>query len=165
MIRSWLYAGAYAYGQRQVQVTLDVEHTPKKSVRRVPQEAWHALIVGHHEGYITWETYPLNQERIVNNRRGVRRKGAPREGLALLSGLVLCGNCGRRMVIRYGKDRQPTRYDCTHTRRKRGTPLCQTFGAQGLERAVEREVLSALDPSRHFSIGLSTSITRHSRPI
>ena len=56
-----------------------------------------------HPGYITWEQFVRNQQRLDDNRtfRPEERRGAVREGSALLQGIVLCGLCGRRMVVHY----------------------------------------------------------------
>jgi len=57
-----------------------------------------------HAGYVTWEEYETNQRRLRENAQALghdRRKSPPREGPALLQGLVLCGLCGNRMTVRY----------------------------------------------------------------
>ena len=58
----------------------------------------------HHPGYITLEKYDANQAKLTSNAAAHgkdRRHGPPREGPALLQGIVLCGICGRRMTVRY----------------------------------------------------------------
>ena len=56
-----------------------------------------------HPGYITWEQFLRNQQRLDDNCtfRPEDRRGAVREGAALFQGMVLCGRCGRRMAVRY----------------------------------------------------------------
>lgn len=49
------------------------------------------LIEGAHECYITWEAYLKNQKRMRDNAARRPNKGAPREGRALLSGVLLFG--------------------------------------------------------------------------
>jgi hypothetical protein len=49
--------------------------------------------------YISPEQFWANQERLQQNRAG--SPGAPRQGPALLSGLLVCGRCGYRMVVNY----------------------------------------------------------------
>ena len=52
------------------------------------------------ENGFTWETYLENQEKLrrnVHHPKGIN-PGAPREGKALLTGLLLCGRCGRRRI-------------------------------------------------------------------
>jgi hypothetical protein len=54
-----------------------------------------------HVGYISWEEYQENRRRLQESAQahGIdRRKSPPREGPALLQGLVICGVCGLRMT-------------------------------------------------------------------
>ncbi len=47
--------------------------------------------------------------------------GTPREGAALLQGLVICGKCGRRMSPRYhGTGGKRTTYQCDQLRKQDG---------------------------------------------
>jgi excisionase family DNA binding protein len=141
-----IYAGAYVYGRRQVEEILDAAHRPRKRVRQRPREKWHVLIRDHHEGYISWEVFERNQRQIAANRRSQPSPGAPREGGALLPGLVLCGRCGRRMKVNYQRQRRAWHYVCVAGRQQTGAPPCQRFGALRLERAVEGLLLEALAP-------------------
>jgi excisionase family DNA binding protein len=141
-----VYAGAYVYGRRQIEESVDSDLKPAKRVKRVSKEDWHVLIKGHHDGFINWEQFEKIQERIRANRRGLGGPGAPREGDSLLQGLVVCGRCGRRMSIAYGKDSRPTRYRCAKGREQTGAPVCQAFGARRLEQAVEQILLECLSP-------------------
>ena len=145
-LRHPIYAGTYTFGRRQSKEHLDPSHQVVKRMTPVPREQWHGCIEDHHEGYISKETWERNQERISANKRGPDNPGAPREGSALLQGLVMCGHCGRLMRVQYTRDRRPSRYDCTAARRQQGTPICQSFGAIRIERAVERLVLQAIEP-------------------
>src|SRR5213593_4606385 len=73
-----------------------------------------------------------------------RGPGAPREGRALLQGLILCGQCGRRMKVLYNSRSAHLRYCCV--RPQAGLPVCQDFSGRRLERGVEELVLEALQP-------------------
>jgi len=56
-----------------------------------------------------------------------RAAGPPREGTALLQGLVVCGRCGRRMTIRY-HTRHGTQipdYVCQNDGIRTAQPICQ----------------------------------------
>jgi excisionase family DNA binding protein len=146
MLRNPVYAGAYAYGRRQVEEGLDSDFKPKKRLKQMAQEDWHVLIKDHHEGYISWEEFERNRERIRSNGRSAEGGGAPREGNSLLQGLIVCGRCGRRMSVAYGKGSQPTRYRCAKAREQTGAPICQAFGARRLEQAFEKVLLECLCP-------------------
>jgi hypothetical protein len=57
---------------------------------------------GHHEGYIGWAEYERNQKQLALNNYG-RAGGVKsgRGGRALLSGIMTCGRCGRRLSVGY----------------------------------------------------------------
>ena len=65
------------------------------------------------------------------------QKGAPREGRALLQGLVRCGHCGRRMLVGYGGDRarRTLQYRCRRPG-EYGRRECQLVGGKRIEAAV-----------------------------
>ena len=146
MLSNPVYAGAYIYGRRQVEESLDEALKPKKRLKEVKPEQWHALLKNHHEGYISWEQYEKNRQRIRENHAPPEGAGPPREGASLLQGLVLCGRCGRSMKIRYGKVEGQARFCCTEARAQSGAAVCQSFGACRLERAVEELLLASLAP-------------------
>ena len=93
------YAGAYVFGRTQTRPTLD-GHT---RVRCLPQEQWQVMLPDWHAGYISWKRFEANRCQLAENAKacGGERKGLPREGPALLQGLVMCGRCGQRMTVRY----------------------------------------------------------------
>ena len=64
-------------------------------IERVPREEWEVLIRGKHAGYIDWDEYERNQRRLHDNCQAYgadRRKSPPREGPALLQGLLIRGS-------------------------------------------------------------------------
>jgi hypothetical protein len=93
------YAGAFCFGRWRKRK----DAQGKWHINRVPQEQWQVLIKGAHPGYITWEDFEENQQRLRQNRQAPTQEHSspPREGPALLQGLVVCGRCGRRMTVRY----------------------------------------------------------------
>src|SRR5439155_14647785 len=84
-----VYAGAYVYGKTRTEMTLDASGARRKRIRHLPRDKWQVLIKEHHRGYIDWQTYEANQQRIARNTRPGPHKagGAVREGSALLQGL------------------------------------------------------------------------------
>ncbi len=105
-----------------------------------------------HPGYITWEEYQLNLQRIKGNAIAwspERRRGPAREGMALLQGLVICGTCGERMSVRYHSHRNrsiPT-YWCGRRPIQRGEKgLCQTVHGGALDVAIGDIVIEAITP-------------------
>ncbi len=94
------YTGAFVYGRRQTKHLVD----GKSMTRIVPQEKWLVLMQDSYPAYIYWEQYEKNQRILQENAQALgfeRHKGPPREGNALLQGIVICGHCGKFMTIRY----------------------------------------------------------------
>jgi len=110
-----------------------------------PQSEWPVLIHGHHPGYISWETFLANDQRLAANhtQRGAR---PPREGTALLQGIVLCGSCGRAMQILYSSTGKAM-YDCSHARSDHtNTPGCRSIIAAIVDAAVAQRILAVVTP-------------------
>jgi len=143
------YAGAFVYGRTHTRKKVD----GSTMTQRVPKEEWHALFPGAHEGYISWEDYTENQRllRAQAQAHGAdRRKSPPREGPALLQGLVMCGICGQRMTVAYetvrGERCSPV-YRCQREGIKRGEPLCQVIGGAKIDKAVGNILLESFTPA------------------
>src|SRR5450755_4455217 len=142
------YAGAYFYGRRK-QFT-DIDGHARTVLK--PQDQWTVLIKDAHPGYITFEQYERNLATLQANaaaRGEQRRSGPAREGPALLQGLVVCGKCGKRMVVNYHTRRNGEPVPNYHCRREgiaTGTPPCQTIHGAGIDAAVAALVLGQLTP-------------------
>lgn len=94
------YAGVYCFGKTRSRKMPDGTH----SYSKMPRTDWTAFIPGAHPGYITLEQHAENQKRLQQSSQAYghdRRKSPPREGPALIQGLILCGKCGSRMSVRY----------------------------------------------------------------
>ena len=117
-----------------------------RSTRRYKEpEDWTALIKGAHKGYITWETYLSNRERMLENAACRAGKGAPREGRALLTGLLLCGRCGQRMTVRYQKSREQWVYVCNGDT-FHGGKVCWMVSGVSIDDAVQELFLRTIVP-------------------
>jgi hypothetical protein len=98
--------------------------------------------------YISWERFEANQERLKANRNLPNTPGAPRQGPAVLAGLVRCGRCGRRMMVRYAGPKKLVSYTCTRGSADYGEPLCQGLSnASTLEDLAARQLLAAVQPA------------------
>jgi hypothetical protein len=102
------YAGAYVFGRYRSRRVVDPDGTIRTKTAALPREQWQVLIRDHHPAYITWESFVANANRLAANCtcQGAR---PPREGGALLQGIVVCGGCGRLMSTMY-QGRKPS-YD------------------------------------------------------
>jgi hypothetical protein len=98
------YAGAFVFGRTRTEKCIDpATGRVQTRVRLLPREQWEVLIPDHHCGFISWQVFEANTARLRANWRPPRGHGggAPREGKALLQGLLRCGRCGRIMQTGY----------------------------------------------------------------
>jgi DNA invertase Pin-like site-specific DNA recombinase len=153
------YAGAYVYGRTQTR-TRTLPNEPRRvkgRTRRVAPSDWPIVRHDAHLGYIGWEQFLRNQQRLDDNcTSGSRqRRGAAREGNALLQGLVLCGKCGRKMSVRYSPDGRIPSYECVQLHKQHGGPACQFARGDAIDAAVGRLFLEAIQPA-HLEVSLAT---------
>jgi DNA invertase Pin-like site-specific DNA recombinase len=144
-----VYAGAYAFGRTGSRVM--IENGRKRILRgyRKNRSDWAVLLVDHHEGYLSWPDYERNQRLIADNAngKGMMVRGAVRKGEALLTGLLRCGHCGRRLLVSYnGTKGDVGRYNCDATRSNPGADPCISFGALRVDEAVGAEIVRLLQP-------------------
>ena len=141
------YAGAFVYGR------LRQRPGPggRLRVERLPREQWTALIPDSHPGYITWETFELNQKLLADNARahGTDRAAGPaREGNALLQGLAVCGRCGCRMSVAYhlrGGVEVPD-YRCMRAAIRDGVAPCASISGKAIDAAIGQLLLDTITP-------------------
>jgi len=147
MLHNPRYAGAFFYGRTHTRKTPQ----GKTRVNKLPPEQWPVFLRQAHVGYIPWERYEdnLRQLREAAQAHGAdRRRSPPREGPALLQGLILCGRCGRRMTVRYYTrfERLLPEYVCQRSGIERGEPICQRILGAALDEAVGQLLVQAVTP-------------------
>lgn len=141
------YAGVFYFGRTRTRKSVD----GKYHVDRLPMEEWIAMIPDAHVGYITWAEFQHNERTLKENAQSLpfHHGSAPREGSALLQGLVICGKCGRRMTVRYHTVKGVSVPDYTCQRdsieHSKGQ-LCQSFPGDVADSTVEKIVLETLQP-------------------
>jgi DNA invertase Pin-like site-specific DNA recombinase len=139
------YAGAFFFGR-----TRQRQAAPQR-FKRLAREEWIALIPNAHAGYISWDDFESNQRRLSQNAQAQgteRRKSPPREGPALLQGVVVCGRCGERMTVRYEQQsrlRAPI-YVCQRDGIRQAKPICQSVPGTAVDMAIGRLLVSAVSP-------------------
>ena len=146
------YAGAFVFGRTRTEKRIDpATGRVSTRVRLLPREQWEVLIPDHHLGFIDWTTFEANTAKLRANWRPPRGHGggAPREGTALLQGLLRCGRCGRIMQIGYsGPSGNTPRYLCARAQQLyTGQPGCQSIGGRRLENTVLNELFTVLEPA------------------
>jgi DNA invertase Pin-like site-specific DNA recombinase len=145
LLKHPLYAGAYGYGVRTNYSRKNGKQAGKKYL---PPGEWKVLIQDRFPAYITWQQYENNQKRLTeNDTRGGDRSGPVRGGSALLSALVRCGHCGRRMSPSYHTSGRAT-YGCGRHRTLAGVTSCHnSIGSHTLDEFVSQKLLEALSPA------------------
>ena len=140
------YAGAYRYGHRPVDPRRKQPGRPTtgKLIRR-PEDCL-VLIRDRLPAYITWDRFQSNRERLDANRARHDRLGAPRQGASLVSGLIRCGRCGRRMTVRYSGSKNRHNYICGRGASSHAEPLCQNLSGPVLDELIARRALAAVEP-------------------
>jgi DNA invertase Pin-like site-specific DNA recombinase len=153
------YAGTYVYGRTHTRTRVFPGEAPrvKGRTRRVPRQDWPIVLHDQHPAYITWEQFLRHQQQLDDNRtfRPEERPGAVREGAALLQELVLCGQCGRRMRVRYLEDGTIPSYDCNALHVRQAGPTCQSLRGDGVDAAVAQVFLDAMQPAQ-LALSLAT---------
>src|SRR5215831_1887194 len=152
MLANPSYAGMYVFGRYQYRRQISPEGVVHKRTHAVDMTDWRVRLKEHHEGYITLEEFLKNQERLEKNRTNGEEmvlSGPAREGLALLQGLLLCGNCGRPLTVRYlGNGGIYPCYQCNRLRREGlARKDCMSFRCDLVDAAIAEEVLKALQPA------------------
>jgi len=158
MLHNPAYAGVYVYGRTQTRSHVLPGEAPriKGRQRQVAQADWPIVHQQAHVGYLSWEQFLQNQQQLDDNRtfHPDQRRGAAREGAALLQGLVLCGICGRRMSVRYDAQGIP-HYQCNQAHTQLGDKTCQSLRGDTVDAAVVQCFLEALCPAE-LEVSLAT---------
>ena len=141
------YAGAFFHGR--IRTRKDENGHPLYTI--LPMEEWHTLLPETHPGYIPWEQYRRNVQRLRDNAHAYghdRRHGPAGEGPALLQGLVMCGVCGQRMTVRYHtrlSGLAPS-YVCQRHGIEQGQRVCQVVPGANVDRAIGTLLLELMTP-------------------
>lgn len=134
IVRNPIYAGVYSYDRKNPQ-TEDPEDVCLGGRIWIPDS---------HAGFISIEAYNKNLLRLEDNRSyvlGMLKKGSVREGRSLLQGIVLCGVCGRRMIVIYARKGNSI-YICKDS--SSVGKSCQYINGRYVDRLVESVLLDSL---------------------
>lgn len=159
-----IYAGAYRWGHREID--------PRRQVpgRRLTGRTFNAydecrvLIRDRFAAYIAWDEFERNQRILRDNSTRAKLRSAPRHGPSVLSGLLVCGRCGRRMMVGYtnvGATSKTLRYSCQRAAIDYGEPICQSLAGGVLDSFVAERLLQAVAPaSLELSLAAGEDIQR-----
>ena len=141
------YAGVFTYGRRREQMLPG----GKRSSVKLPRDQWTSFIPGAHPGYITLDQHEANIAKLAANAAAHgrdRAAGPPREGTALLQGIIICGRCGLRMTVRYhlrGDQELPT-YTCHREGIENGHSACTLIPGHTLDQRIGQLLIDTLTP-------------------
>jgi DNA invertase Pin-like site-specific DNA recombinase len=151
VLRNPCYAGAFAFGRTATRMIVSEDRIRRGASRRYrPQAEWEVLILDHHAGYIPWAEYLENRQIMARNvaQREAESSVAVKRGPALLSGLLRCGRCGRKLHVGYsGSDGNVGRYLCQGRREERGSGSCFSVGRLKVDQMVVEQMLAAIAPA------------------
>jgi DNA invertase Pin-like site-specific DNA recombinase len=145
MIHHPMYAGVYAYGRRPVDPRKKVAGKPWSGRTMTTPEHWMVCLHDRLPAYISWDDYLRHVQQLRANCP--ERRGVSRNGTALLSGLLRCGRCGRRMRTCYSNNGQGERYLCDYERSHYGGVRCQSITGAVVDTAVRDLLFQALEPA------------------
>src|ERR1700751_2811945 len=143
------YAGTYVFGRYQACKQIGPTGEIRTQSRLMPQDEWRVVIPGHHPGYITWDQFLANRQRLAGNRTNCEvLTGPAREGLCLLQGLLVCGICGRRLGVRYtGNGGLYPVYQCNWRHREAlSRKACMSVASRPLDDAIAERLVTAVTP-------------------
>jgi DNA invertase Pin-like site-specific DNA recombinase len=140
-----IYAGIYAYGVRKTDRRRQKPGRPSSGRRASRAGQAEVFLPDRVPAYITREQFERNQTQLSANR--TNHLGPVRAGSALLSGLLVCGQCGLRMVALYNNDGYTARYACSGHSSSYGGPFCQSLKAAPVDAQITALILQALQPA------------------
>lgn len=143
ILKNPAYAGAFVYGRTQA-----IRNAAGKATRKnLPMSEWRICVKDKYPGYISWQTYEKIQAMLKDNYAEYscyQSRGIPREGKALLAGLIYCGECGHKMSVRY---KGGVQYLCESQRQKHQLPMCQCLPGDPIDNQVVTAFLQVLSPA------------------
>jgi len=149
ILKNPIYAGAYVYGRRPTKMTVSEGRIVKRTAAVLPAEECRVFIRDHHEAYISWEEFEENRRRLWSNTfrfASDESVAVIRQGHGLLSGLLRCGRCGKKMHVRYwGKSGTAARYLCAGDFQNGGM-YCIGFGGATVDRRFSELLLDVISP-------------------
>jgi DNA invertase Pin-like site-specific DNA recombinase len=158
------YAGAATYGRSRWKKS---DNTGKMQQKKLPPQQWRYCVKDKYPQYISWDTFERIQAMLRDNYTEYARnktRGVPREGKALLHGIVYCGECGHKMCVQY---KGGTQYLCNHLKQQTGAAVCQRIGGDAIDDAVVSWFFEALSVAEIdvASAALQSTDTEHAQVV
>ena len=142
-----IYAGAYSHGRRPTDPRRKIPGRPATGRRLLPLGQWEVLIRDQLPGYITWEHYEANLQRLAQNRAARPRWGHPATATRSWPAWSSAAGVGGGMQVSYPGGSKHARYSCQRAAIEYAEPACQSLAGQGLDDLIAQLVLRALEPA------------------
>ncbi|MCW2130619.1 hypothetical protein M2226_009418 [Bradyrhizobium elkanii] len=163
------YAGTYVFGRYQSSKHVGPSGDIRTRLRQMPQDAWRVMIQDHHVGYISWDQFVVNRDRLAKNRTNAEGGPSPaREGLCLLQGLLICEICGRRIGVRCtGNGGLYPMYQCVWKHRNAlASRACLNVPSAPLDETIAERLVGAVTPvTLELALAALTSLEERDRQI
>ena len=145
ILKNPTYAGVYFYGRTGYSTRADATGLRRIRIKQ-PREMWRVWIQEHHAAYVSWQDFQRIQKMLSDNEmHWGGQSGVPREGNALMVGLLRCRKCGRKLSVTYrGPANNYSRYSCKNDGAE---PGCFEFGGRSLDQTIAAQVLLVLRPA------------------
>ena len=114
---------------------------------RRPMAEWKIVVQNRYPAYLDWDSFARVQAMLSDNHAEYRRnqtRGVPRDGAAVLQGIVWCGRCGHKMAVEY---KNGNRYVCNVLQGGQGGSLCQHLPADPIDACVAAAFFRAIGPA------------------
>lgn len=147
ILKNPTYAGIYTHGRYQQDPRRKVVGNSSQGRFLAPIDDWKVIIHDKFPAYISSEQFMENTKRLKDNRTDFETPGVPRDGNALLAGILICGRCGRRLHPHYKGRPSTTAYFCLGEYPHVPDSQCQRMIAKCVDELVERLVLEVIRPA------------------
>jgi hypothetical protein len=148
LLRNPVYTGTYVYGRHRSDTILEDGQRRQRVAERSMTD-WPVVIRDTHPGYISWEQFMSNRERLNDSRparSSGRAHGAPRDGAGLLQGMLLCGRCSAHLdTLHTGTNGRYVTYACRPLLLGQKTAGCLRVPGRYVDGPVVAHVLCALN--------------------
>jgi DNA invertase Pin-like site-specific DNA recombinase len=144
ILKNPAYAGTFVYGRTRS----CHRHYASGKLATTPcsMAEWKIVVQGKYPAYLDWNSFERIQAMLRDNHADYvrnRTRGVPRDGAALLQGIVWCGQCGHKMAVQY---KAGNRYVCKYLHSTCGEPVCQHLPADPIDAQVVAAFFAAVTP-------------------
>ena len=162
-------AGALVSGRTEAKTGSEEGRARQRTRRKKPREPWRIVRLEQHPGSSRWDMLLQHHQRLEAHRALPKDAagGAATRGMALRSGVLRGGRCGRTLqVVSSGTTGRVPRDVCRGGRIDRGSSSCVTVGGLRVDPAVQAAVLEALQPAgvQAACMALDHGETAHETP-